>query len=104
MKMNNFPKIIFGKEFDIRYKALIKKEITNESIDLKLIEIINIKQPNIIILENVKNLTIIDEGSVFKKIQEDLTNLNYNITYSILNVSDFGLPQNRERIFIIGIK
>ena len=40
MKMNNFPKIIFGKEFDIRYKALIKKEITNESIDLKLIEII----------------------------------------------------------------
>jgi len=69
----------------------------------KLIEIINIKQPNIIILENVKNLTIIDEGSVFKKIQEDLTNLNYNITYSILNVSDFGLPQNRERIFIIGI-
>jgi DNA (cytosine-5)-methyltransferase 1 len=69
----------------------------------KLIEIINVKQPNIIILENVKNLTIIDGGSVFKKIQEDLTNLNYNVTYSILNVSDFGLPQNRERIFIIGI-
>jgi len=69
----------------------------------KLIEIIKIKQPNIIILENVKNLTIINDGSVFKKIQEDLTNLNYNITYSILNVSDFGLPQNRERIFIIGI-
>jgi DNA (cytosine-5)-methyltransferase 1 len=69
----------------------------------KLIEIINVKQPNIIILENVKNLTIIDDGSVFKKIQEDLTKLNYNITYSILNVSDFGLPQNRERIFIIGI-
>ena len=69
----------------------------------KLIEIINIKQPNIIILENVKNLTVIDQGSVFKRIQEDLTNLNYNITYSILNVSHFGLPQNRERIFIIGI-
>ena len=69
----------------------------------KLIEIINVKQPNIIILENVKNLTIIDDGSVFKKIQEDLSNINYNVSYSILNVSDFGLPQNRERIFIVGI-
>jgi len=69
----------------------------------KLIEIINLKQPNIIILENVKNLTIIDDGNVFKKIREDLNNINYNVSYSILNVSDFGLPQNRERIFIIGI-
>lgn len=69
----------------------------------KLIDIIRVKQPNIIILENVKNLTIIDNGNVFKKIQEDLNNINYNVSYSILNVSDFGLPQNRERIFIIGI-
>lgn len=69
----------------------------------KLIEIINIKQPNIIILENVKNLTIIDNGKIFIKIKEDLNRLNYNISYSILNVSNFGLPQNRERIFIIGI-
>jgi DNA (cytosine-5)-methyltransferase 1 len=69
----------------------------------KLIEIINVKQPNIIILENVKNLTVINHGSVFKKIQEDLSNINYNISYSILNVSDFGLPQNRDRVFIVGI-
>ena len=32
-----------------------------------------------------------------------MNNINYNITYSILNVSDFGLPQNRKRIFIVGI-
>lgn len=69
----------------------------------KLIEIIRIKQPNIIILENVKNLTVIDGGVVFKKIQENLNNIHYNISFSILNVADFGLPQNRERIFIIGI-
>jgi DNA (cytosine-5)-methyltransferase 1 len=68
----------------------------------KLIEIINTKLPNIVILENVKNLTIIDNGLLFKKIQEDL-NINYNVTFSILNVSNFGLSQNRERIFIIGI-
>jgi DNA (cytosine-5)-methyltransferase 1 len=69
----------------------------------KLLEIINVKQPNIIIIENVKNLTIIDEGTVFQKIQDDLKNLDYNVSFSLLNVSNFGLSQNRERIFIIGI-
>jgi DNA (cytosine-5)-methyltransferase 1 len=69
----------------------------------KLIEIINIKQPNIIILENVKNLTTMNKGILFEKIKKDLINNNYNVSHSLLNVSNFGLPQNRERIFIIGI-
>lgn len=69
----------------------------------KLLEIIKYKQPNIIILENVKNLLFIDNGNIFKKIMIDLSLLNYNTSYSILNVANFGLPQNRERIFIIGI-
>jgi DNA (cytosine-5)-methyltransferase 1 len=69
----------------------------------KLIEIINKKQPNIIILENVKNLININDGIIFKTILDDLNEINYNVSYSILNVSNFGLPQNRERVFIIGI-
>jgi len=69
----------------------------------RLLEIIDKKRPNIIVLENVKNLTLIDNGNVFKKIRKELEELDYNITYSLLNVSNFGLPQNRERIFIIGV-
>lgn len=69
----------------------------------KLLEIITKKTPQIIILENVKNLLLIEKGEIFTKIKEDLSNLNYNISFSILNVSNFGLPQNRERLFIIGI-
>ena len=68
----------------------------------KLLSIIKYKKPKIFLLENVKNLTIIDNGEVIKKIISDLTNLGYNVSYSILNTYNFGLPQNRERLFIIG--
>lgn len=69
----------------------------------KLLEIIQIQQPPILLLENVKHLMTMDRGNVFQKILDDLNQIHYNISYSILNVSNFGLPQNRERIFIIGI-
>ena len=69
----------------------------------KLISIIEYKQPNIIILENVKNLTIIENGTIFEKIINDLNKINYNVSFSILNVANFGLAQNRERLFIVGI-
>ena len=65
----------------------------------KLLSIINKKKPKILLLENVKNLTIIDNGEVIKKIISDLTKLGYNVSYSILNTYNFGLPQNRERLF-----
>lgn len=69
----------------------------------KMLDIIKTKKPKIIILENVKNLQIINKGEVFKMIIDDLTKINYNISHSVLNTSNFGLPQNRERLFIIGI-
>ena len=67
----------------------------------KILKIISEKNPRIIILENVKNLLVINKGEVIKKIVSDLEKLNYNVSFSVLNTSNFGLAQNRERIFII---
>ena len=69
----------------------------------KILSIIKKKKPNIIMLENVKNIITINEGKVIRKIIKDLNDLHYNISYSTLNTSSFGLAQNRERVFIIGI-
>lgn len=70
-----------------------------------LAEIIRVKQPDAFLLENVKHLRNHDKGRTFQIIKDILTkDLNYNIHTKILNAKDFGVPQNRERIFIIGFK
>ena len=53
-------------------------------------------------MENVVGLLTHDKGKTFNVIIENLTNLGYFISYRIFNVKDFGIPQNRERIIIIG--
>jgi len=71
----------------------------------KILTIIKINKPDIIILENVKNLQSHDKGNTFKIIIDNLKNLNYHIKFSILNTCKItNIPQNRERIYIIGFK
>jgi DNA (cytosine-5)-methyltransferase 1 len=60
--------------------------------------------PKIFILENVKNLIYHDGGRTFKIIMELLEKLGkYNITYDVLNTKDLGIPQSRQRVYIVGI-
>lgn len=54
------------------------------------------------LLENVKNLVSHDKGKTFKIIINTLNNLNYKVFYKVLRAADFGVPQNRERIYIVG--
>jgi DNA (cytosine-5)-methyltransferase 1 len=76
-------------------------EDTRGTLFFDICEIIDKKQPGIVILENVKHLIHHDNGRTFKVILKALKDLGYNVTHKILNAKDFGLPQNRERIFII---
>lgn len=63
------------------------------------------KKPQIIFLENVKNLVGHDNGNTFKVICEALESNGYHIKYQVLNAKDFGnIPQNRERIYIVGFR
>jgi len=62
-------------------------------------------EPKIFMIENVKGLTTHNNGATLRQILEHLNvDGTYNITYSILNSVNFGVPQKRERIFIIGIR
>lgn len=73
------------------------------NIFFKLCEIIRIKKPKVILFENVKHLLSHDKGNTFSVIKNSLEQLEYNISYKILNSKDFSVPQNRERIIIVGI-
>ena len=62
------------------------------------------KKPQAFVLENVKLLAGHNKGQTMRKIMETLKKLNYNVSFKVLNAIDFGLPQKRERVFIVGFK
>ena len=61
-------------------------------------------RPKVIFCENVKGLTIHDKGRTFKVIRGTLEELGYNVYYKVLNSKDYGVPQNRERIYIVAFR
>ena len=62
------------------------------------------KKPKVILLENVKQLVYHDKGNTLSTILKGLENLGYKHSWKVLNASDFGVPQNRERIIIVANK
>lgn len=68
------------------------------------IRILREKKPKLSIIENVKALTSKKFAKEFQMILDDLDEAGYNTYYKILNAKDYGIPQNRERVFIISIR
>lgn len=66
--------------------------------------ILSVKKPKAFMLENVRNLTAHDNGRTFKIIRKHLEALGYNVYAKVLNALDYGVPQKRERIIIVGFK
>ncbi len=60
------------------------------------------QSPDWVILENVKGLLETENGFFFEKIRNELHKLGYTTNYAVLNAADFGVPQIRKRIFLIG--
>ncbi len=79
-------------------------EDTRGTLFFDIARILEAKQPNAFILENVKLLVGHNKGRTFKRILETLDDLGYYISYKVLNALNFGLPQKRERVIIIGSK
>lgn len=67
-------------------------------------ELLRKNQPKGFLLENVRGLTTHDGGRTFKTILEALRSLGYAVDYKFCNSSNFGVPQNRVRVFIYGVK
>jgi DNA (cytosine-5)-methyltransferase 1 len=79
-------------------------EDTRGTLIYNVFQIIEKRQPKVIFLENVKHLIHHDKGNTLKTIIKDLEALDYKVSWKLLNASDFGVPQNRERVIIIGHK
>lgn len=70
----------------------------------EIIRIANDKKPMFMFLENVKHIKKIDNGRVFKYINDEIENIGYIVEHFILSPHQFGIPQQRERIFFVCIR
>ena len=82
----------------------IKEGETRSGLYYEGYRILKAKKPKISIIENVKNLTSKRFKNEFESILKDLSDLGYNNYWQVLNAKDYGIPQNRERVFIISIR
>lgn len=75
---------------------------TRGTLFFDIARILEHKRPGHLVLENVKGLLSHDSGKTFQTILGVLADLGYRVEWQVLNSKDFGVPQNRERVYIIG--
>ena len=75
---------------------------TRGTLFFEICRVIRAKRPSYLLLENVKGLLSHDDGSTFETILRTLDDLGYDCQWQVLNSKDYGVPQNRERVFIVG--
>ena len=78
------------------------KDNKDANLFFAILEILKKKKPTVFFLENVRHLKNHDSGKTFKIIYKSLQNLNYSFDYKIIKASDFGLPQHRPRVYMVG--
>ena len=84
--------------------ANIKRSMKDERNFLykEMLRVIKDKRPKYFVAENVKGILSMQKGKVIEMIVEDFRKLGYDVAYKVLKASEYGVPQNRERVFIIG--
>lgn len=77
---------------------------TRGTLFFDIARIIDYHKPEVVFLENVKGFKNHDKGNTFRVVEGTLNKMGYNVFSKVLNAKNFGLPQNRERIYIIAFK
>jgi len=79
-------------------------EDTRGTLFYEFARVVKESQPKVFIYENVKGLINHDKGNTFEVIKATFDELGYQYYYKVINAKDYGIPQHRERIFVVGFK
>jgi len=101
---NNFDVLLGGFPCQGFSIANIKRSMKDERNFLykEMLRIIKDKQPKYFVAENVKGILSMQKGKVIELIVNDFKDLGYEVDYKVLKASEYGVPQHRERVFIVG--
>lgn len=106
-------KAINGRSVDVviggppcqSYSTLGKRQLDERAnLFMQYKRILEILQPKVFVYENVTGLLTIDKGKLFIKLQCEFEELGYRLKYRVLNAADYGVPQHRERVVLVGVK
>jgi len=105
IKKNKITGIVGGPPCQ-GYSTVGKRDINDDRnyLYLQYCRIVEKVKPEFFVLENVKGLLTLNNGKFKEDIVERFTKLGYIVDYKILNSADYGVPQNRNRVFFVGIK
>jgi DNA (cytosine-5)-methyltransferase 1 len=80
------------------------EEDERNSLYLMYLEVLKKKKPKYFLAENVKGILSLGQGKVFEMIVRDFEGVGYRVAHRLLNAADFGVPQKRERVIIVGVR
>ena len=82
------------------------KDTNDERAQLykQIVRILHIKQPKVFICENVKGLMLLQHGLIIRQIVKEFENEGYTVRYKLTKATEYGVPQKRERVIIVGIR
>lgn len=81
-----------------------KREDPRNVLYLEYLRALREKRPKFFLAENVRGILSLDGGEVFKRIVQDFADTGYKVQHQLLNASHYGVPQNRYRVFIFGVR
>lgn len=70
----------------------------------EIVKFLHIKRPKAFVCENVKGLLTLQKGAIIEKIRKEFSAEGYRVCYRLLNAADYGVPQKRQRVIIVGIR
>ena len=71
---------------------------------VKMVRILHETQPKFFIAENVKGFLTLKKGAIFKRVTEEFKKAGYILSHKLINAADYGVPQKRQRVFIVGVR
>ena len=70
----------------------------------QMVRVVKEKQPLVFVAENVKGLMTLHKGEIFKRVRTAFEDAGYTLSYKLLNAADYGVPQKRERVILVGFR
>ncbi|PIC95787.1 DNA (cytosine-5-)-methyltransferase [Sporosarcina sp. P26b] len=70
----------------------------------EMIRVLKDKQPDFFIAENVRGFMTLKKGVIFQRVCDEFNKCGYNLTVKLINSADYGIPQKRYRVFIVGVR